>query len=127
MDVHNATPGGKAPYDGSDCPLCGGVGELSITPYGAPESEAGTYGCPICIAGERDDEIDELQAKYGQLVEALKLSTENAGKLVFQRDQLLGALEQLTEAVEHTPLGVRGIKGVEHARATIAALKGGAV
>ena len=37
--------------------------------------------------------------------------------------ELLEALEQLTQAVEHTPLGVRGIKAVQNANAVIAKVR----
>lgn len=37
------------------CPLCAGSGEVTIIPAGEPDSAAGTYGCPLCIAAERDE------------------------------------------------------------------------
>lgn len=47
------------PRDPADCPLCAGSGEVNITPVGAPDSEQGTYGCPLCIAAERDEAEDQ--------------------------------------------------------------------
>lgn len=44
MSIHNE----------EDCPLCGGTGEVDITPYGEPDSETESYGCPICIQAQRD-------------------------------------------------------------------------
>ena len=37
-----------------ECELCAGSGEVTITPVGASDSAADQYGCPVCIAKERD-------------------------------------------------------------------------
>jgi hypothetical protein len=39
-------------------------------------------------------------------------------------DKMLAALEDLIQAIEFTPLGVRQIKSLEHAKAVIAKAKG---
>lgn len=46
-------------------------------------------------------------------------------EIIAQRDELLSALEAIKQAVEYTPLGVRGIKAVEDAKAIITKIKGG--
>lgn len=42
------------------CPLCGGAGEVMITPYGMPDKHAAHYGCPFCIQEDRDKAEREL-------------------------------------------------------------------
>lgn len=54
--------------DLDDCPLCGGCGEVTITPHDGSDGDADSYGCPRCIQAERDAEIDELKAKNAALV-----------------------------------------------------------
>lgn len=61
------------------CDLCGGSGEVEITPFGRPDDERDSFGCPACIAAERDEEIAELRQ---------------------QRDKLLAALEKIAEWVD---------------------------
>ncbi len=45
------------------CELCAGSGEVVITPIGEDDGQAGTYGCPICIAKQRDELLAEIDAK----------------------------------------------------------------
>lgn len=89
----------KQPYDGSDCPLCGGIGEVSITPDGAPDAEADTYGCPVCIAGGRDEEIAQLRQELEQTSERFQRAhllasqwQQRAEQAERQRDELLALL-----------------------------------
>lgn len=49
-----------------ECELCAGSGEVIITPVGGNDSDAGVYGCPMCIAKERD----ELQKQVWALAHA---------------------------------------------------------
>lgn len=49
-----------------ECELCAGSGEVTITPVGLDDSQAGAYGCPVCIAKERD----ELQKQVWALAHA---------------------------------------------------------
>ncbi len=53
-----------------ECELCAGSGEVTITPVGCGESQAGEYGCPVCIAKERD----ELQKRVWALAQAASKS-----------------------------------------------------
>lgn len=53
-----------------ECELCAGSGEVTITPVGCDESRAGDYGCPLCIAKERD----ELQKQVWALAHAASKS-----------------------------------------------------
>lgn len=89
--------------DTGECRLCCGIGEVTITPIGEPDSEATSYGCPVCIAAERDEEIATLE---------------------HQRDQLLAAAEAAYELLKviHDETGKVGLQ----LRAAIAAAKGGA-
>ena len=48
-----------------------------------------------------------------------KLTEENV-LLINTAQEILEALQQLKEAVEYTPLGIRGIKAVENAKLVIA-------
>lgn len=41
--------------DRDDCHLCGGTGEVSITPYGQPDEAMDVFGCPACIQADRDE------------------------------------------------------------------------
>lgn len=54
-----------------ECPLCAGSGEVTIIPVGGSDADAGDYGCPVCIAKERD----ELQNKVWVLADAATRST----------------------------------------------------
>ncbi len=42
-------------HNQDECPLCQGSGEVDITPIGEPDSERSSYGCPMCIAADRDE------------------------------------------------------------------------
>lgn len=53
------------------CDLCGGSGEVEITPFGRPDDERDSFGCPACIAAERDKEIAELRQQRDKLLAAL--------------------------------------------------------
>lgn len=53
-----------------ECELCAGIGEVTITPVGGNEAQAGEYGCPLCIAKERD----ELQKQVWALAHAASKS-----------------------------------------------------
>ena len=50
---------------------------------------------------------------------------DTAARMMAAAPALLKALEQLKEAVEYTPLGIRGIKAVEFARMAIASTASG--
>ena len=52
----------------TNCELCGGSGEVIITPYGAPDSQAAIYGCPMCIQADRD----KAEQQRDELLAALK-------------------------------------------------------
>lgn len=41
--------------DRDDCHLCGGTGEVQITPHAQPEGRADYFGCPACIQADRDE------------------------------------------------------------------------
>lgn len=53
-----------------ECELCAGSGEVTITPVGGDDSQASEYGCPLCIARERD----ELQKQVWALAHAASKS-----------------------------------------------------
>lgn len=53
-----------------ECELCAGSGEVTITPVGGNESQSDEYGCPLCIAKERD----ELQKQVWALAHAASKS-----------------------------------------------------
>lgn len=53
------------------CDLCGGSGEVEITPFGRPDDERDSFGCPACVAAERDEEIAELTEQRDKLLAAL--------------------------------------------------------
>lgn len=74
-------------HDEGDCPLCGGVGEVSISKDGTYEG-TDYYGCPMCISRERDEEARLIETQRDEL------RTVNAG-LVQAARQALEALEQL--------------------------------
>ena len=63
------------------------------------------------------DGMSDEQVSHGLVSASVHSSLAN------QRDELLKALEELKEAVEYTPLGIRGIKGVEKAYAAISKAK----
>jgi len=44
-----------------ECPLCCGSGEVSIGHIG--DNSFGTYGCPVCIQRELEEEISDLTEK----------------------------------------------------------------
>ena len=57
-------------HDKDCCSLCGGTGEVQITPYGQADSHADVFGCPACIQADRDEaerERDQLQARVNEL------------------------------------------------------------
>lgn len=63
-----------------ECKLCGGTGEVTVTPCGAPDEDADSFGCPCCITKERDEgeaklnaRIAELERVQNKLVKALRL------------------------------------------------------
>lgn len=68
--------------------------------------------------------VKEREAKdYAELTEKFEkvhvqnvLSANRVAKLECEKAELVAALNGLKEAVEFTPLGIRGIKAVEHAR-----------
>ena len=69
-------------HNPDECPLCSGSGEVTITPFGADDGKADSYGCPACIAADRD-------------------------KAEQQRDKLLAVLENLL-AITNDSQGVAG-------------------
>lgn len=44
-----------------ECYLCGGSGEVVFVAHGDPEQRQDCFGCPACIARERDELEQELQ------------------------------------------------------------------
>lgn len=44
-----------------DCALCGGSGEVTITPVGGYDGKANQFGCPVCIQRELETEIAKLK------------------------------------------------------------------
>lgn len=56
-----------------DCDVCGGSGEVEIT---AADGKADYFGCPACIAREKDEQIAELE--------------KNAGRYLWLRDKAMG-------------------------------------
>lgn len=117
--------------DTGECRLCGGSGEVTITPIGEPDSAATSYGCPVCIAAARDEEeaellerIDQMQQHQNELLRARQVLGAEVHKLQHQRDQLLAAAEAAYELLKviHDETGKVGLQ----LRAAIAATKGGA-
>jgi hypothetical protein len=75
-----------------ECELCGGSGEVSISKDGTAEG-TDYYGCPACIARDRDDEIAKLKEERTEWIKTAALASTEIDKLVQQRDELIAALE----------------------------------
>lgn len=58
--------------DRTECHLCAGSGEVYFVPMGAPDCAADNFGCPACVAAERDEEIARLTADNIRMRAALE-------------------------------------------------------
>lgn len=56
----------------TECRLCHGSGEVTITPAGAGDKEADAYGCPLCIERERDETEASISVRTKALEDCLK-------------------------------------------------------
>ena len=78
-----------------ECDLCGGTGEVQITPYGQPDSHSDVFGCPACIQADRD----EAERQRDQLLAALK-----SAKHMLERDYIddakMAVIEKCDAAIE---------------------------
>ena len=68
-----------------ECKLCGGTGEVTVIPCGAPDEDADSFGCPCCITKERDEDEAKLNARIAelerQLVESRDFAISEAAKI----------------------------------------------
>lgn len=96
-------------HDEEDCPLCGGVGEVSISKYGSYEG-TDYYGCPMCISRERDEEArliesqrDELLAVNAGLAQAARHLLEAVEDFEGYRQDIATAIADLRDALDAAP------------------------
>lgn len=89
-----------------ECKLCGGLGEVTITPYGAPDWDADIYGCHCCIERERNEDEVKLKARIAelerQLAESRDFAVSEAAKIrtAYERQQAV-LIEELRQ-IEHS-------------------------
>lgn len=50
-----------------DCELCGGSGQVNITPIGEPDAKPDYFGCPMCMEAEHEDKVAGLQDEIERL------------------------------------------------------------
>lgn len=68
-----------------ECELCAGSGEVTIIPVGGSDADARDYGCPMCIAKERD----ALQDKVWALADMAANSTKAAAAHLCELKELV--------------------------------------
>lgn len=94
-----------------ECKLCGGSGEVTITPDGAPDVDADIYDCPACMERERA----ELEAHHRKdvriLADANRRYADRIAELERQQGVLVEALSGAIDSLEDVAHNFPGLPG----------------